>query len=456
MTPNLYQNVAWFQKVIRFIVFNLIRFFYPKIEIRGQENLPSNGPVIFVLNHPNGLMDPILLMAGLGRPASFLAKSTLFGNPIGKTFCESFGAMPIYRKKDEGLPGGPRGDAAERNELTFSRCRKLLHQEGAMALFPEGMTHSGAQLLQLRTGAARIALSTEAEAEWQAGVQIVPVGLWYESKIHFRTSVLLVVGQPFDLTEYAQAYAANPFQTVKTVTRQIQAGLDRVVLQAENAELLSAIPVLAAWTAPEGGPSTLPKHHEWTEKLFAAYKFLRQHDPNRLDQIAQQAWGYARKLQTLGIDDPWTLERPLANPLKITRSLLLLLVTFPLALAGFGLSYLPYRLAGPVAVLLIGKYDTQISTFKLIGGALFVLLGWIIEAVVVGRWLGVEWGILLFAVAPPLSYLALRWGEVRHELSRSLTGNWLRLRQSTLTQTLLTQRRTLAQQVLEAVQGLSG
>lgn len=454
MNPStrLYQNCRWPDCLVRWLVFGLVRLFYPRIEIRGRENLPAAGPVIFVLNHPNGLFDPILLMAGLHWPVSFLAMSLLFGNPVGKFFCEAFGAMPIYRPKDDGKRGGPRGDAAERNEGTFARCRALLHQGGAMALFPEGRTHSAPQLLELRTGAARIALSTEAEADFAAGVQVVPVGLWYESKIHFRTSVLLVVGEPFDLAAEADAYATDPYETVKRVTERIKAGLDEVVLQAENAELLAAIPVLAAWTAPAEGPPALPDQHAWTAQLFAAYTYLFQHDSARLEHIAQQARRYADTLHALGITDPWTLERPVADPWRIARLILTLIGLFPLALAGFLLSYIPYRLAGPVAMWLIGKDDTQISTFKLIGGALFVLVGFGLELVLAGVWFGWGWALLLLLAGPPLAYLALRWGELRREFQELVASNWFRLQKSDLTQQLTRQRQALARQVVEAVQ----
>ena len=455
LSPRLYQNSRWPDRWVRFIVFNLVRLFYPRIEVRGRENLPLEGPVIFVLNHPNGLFDPILLMVGLARPVSFLAMSLLFGNPVGKFFCEAFGAMPIYRPKDDGKRGGPRGDAAERNEEIFARCRALLRAGGSMALFPEGKTHSGSQLLDLRTGAARIALSAEVEAAWQAGVQVVPVGLWYESKIHFRTSVLLVVGQPFEVADYAEAYAAEAHQAARDVTERIKAGLDEVVLQAENAELLAAIPVLAAWTAPTEAPLALAEHHGWTAQLFAAYEYLFQHEPARLEEIARQARSYATTLQALGLNDPWTLELPIADPRHIARLLGHLAVGFPFALVGFLLTYLPYRLAGPVAIWLIGKDKTQISTFKLIGGSLFVLVGFVIELVGCGLWLGWGWALLLLLVGPPLAYIALRWGEQWRELRLLLAANWFRLRKSELTRQLTQQRQTLAHQVREVVQRAS-
>ncbi len=110
---------------IRFLILRLIELFYPRIEVDGRENLPS-GPAIFVLNHPNGLLDPLVLMAGIGRHAHFLAKSTFFANPLGRLAMGSFGALPVYRQRDEG-PGGRRcgrsGPAATSRHLpAVARC----------------------------------------------------------------------------------------------------------------------------------------------------------------------------------------------------------------------------------------------------------------------------------------------------------------------------------------------
>src|SRR6185295_14843607 len=123
---------------LRFLILRLVELFYPRIEVDGCENLPR-GPVLFVLNHPNGLLDPLVLMAGVGRHVHFLAKSTLFVHPLARLAMEGFGALPVYRQNDEGPEGG---DRSSRNEQTFARCRALLHDGHAMALFPEGTTHS--------------------------------------------------------------------------------------------------------------------------------------------------------------------------------------------------------------------------------------------------------------------------------------------------------------------------
>src|SRR5438445_97008 len=44
-------------------VFGLVlRVFFRRIEVSGSAHVPARGPVIFVLNHPNGLVDPAFLL----------------------------------------------------------------------------------------------------------------------------------------------------------------------------------------------------------------------------------------------------------------------------------------------------------------------------------------------------------------------------------------------------------
>jgi 1-acyl-sn-glycerol-3-phosphate acyltransferase len=436
--------------LVRALILGLVRLFYPRIEVTGRERLPSGGPVMFVLNHPNGLIDPLIVMAALRRTASFLAKSTFFANPVGKFLMDAFAALPVYRQRDEGKAGGPQGDAAARNEQTFARCRALLRSGGAMALCPEGTTHSEPMMLPLRTGAARIALSAEAENGWGLGLQIVPLGLWYGAKTQFRSSVLLAVGQPFSIAEYREAYARDAHAAVDALTERIDAGLDGVVLQAENAELLSGIPLVAEWTAPAGRPLSLAERHARSAELLQAYTRLHQSDPERLEALARQARRYARTLRALGIDDPWDLETLEAQRARVAGLAVALLITLPLAVAGFALSYGPYRLARPVTPYVIGRHDTQTSTGKLITGALFVLIGWIAWAVAVGWLFGPAWGALLFVASPPLAYLALRWGEGWREVREAIGAGWLRLQRRDLAEALVARRRALAEAVVAA------
>jgi 1-acyl-sn-glycerol-3-phosphate acyltransferase len=441
-------------RLARFLIIRLVRLFYPRIEVDGRENLPSDGPLLFVSNHPNGLLDPLVLMVGLRRHISFLAKSTFFANPLGRLAMDAFGALPVYRQRDEGREGGAQGDRAARNEQTFARCRALLRAGQPLALFPEGTTHSSPTMLPLRTGAARIALSAEAEANWKLGLRIVPVGLWYQNKALFRSSTLLVIGEPFDLAGYAAAYTADPEQAVDDLTAELDTRLDPIVLQAENAEALRGIPLLAVWTAP-AELETLEQQHERTAELLNGYLHLRDADPERLEAIAQHARRYARALRTFGIADPWALELPEADRRRVVWLALALVAGFLPAVAGFALSYGSYRLAAPLTPLLLGKHEETTSTGKLIIGTVLVLLGWIIAALICGALFGWVAGLLLLVLSPALAYIALRWGEIWRELREVVGYNWLHLRHRPLVEQLIARRRALAAEVMEALEATS-
>ena len=59
-------------RIVRFIILQLIHLFYPRIEARGEERLPDR-PTLFVLNHPNGLLDAAGADAGAG-PACLVSE----------------------------------------------------------------------------------------------------------------------------------------------------------------------------------------------------------------------------------------------------------------------------------------------------------------------------------------------------------------------------------------------
>ena len=126
------------------------------------------------------------------------------------------------------------------------------------------------------------------------------------------------------------------------------------------------------------------------------------------------------------------------------------------ALAGFALSYLPYRLAAPLTPILLGKYEETTSTGKLIIGSALVALTWLIEAIICGVIFGPLWGIVLLALAPLLSYIALRWGESWRELREATGYAWLAARHKQMVAELTARRRALAEQVADAVRAAGG
>ena len=243
-------------KLIRWLCEALVRFYYPSLRCEGASRLRglAGKPVVFAPNHPNALLDPLVLRLALGRDVAFLAKSTLFRSPFTRSVLDAFGALPVYRQKEPEAGDGAGTQRGDKNEETFARCRGLLGKGGSLALFPEGTSHSDPTLRPLKTGAARIALSAEAERGFELGVMLVPVGLLYEAKTTFRSRALVVVGEPIACLPYARAHAEDERAAVRELTARLREGMDEVVLQAETRELLDGVARVAAYAhAPAQG-----------------------------------------------------------------------------------------------------------------------------------------------------------------------------------------------------------
>ena len=95
-----------------------LRIFFHHIEVAGLERVPRTGAVIFVLNHPNGLVDPVFILCLAPRQVSFLAKSPLFRMPVIGYFVRALDAIPVYRRQDK-------GEDTSRNRETFQKSSAL-------------------------------------------------------------------------------------------------------------------------------------------------------------------------------------------------------------------------------------------------------------------------------------------------------------------------------------------
>ncbi len=224
------------------------RIFY-RLEIEGSA--PPEGPLLLVANHPNALLDPALVVAAARRPVRFLSKAPLLRDRRVGWLVRAVGSIPVVRKMDD-------PDAtAESNQASFAAAHQALAEGAAIALFPEGTSHSDPQLKPLKTGAARIALGAAARAP---ALRIVPVGLVFRGpagKSTFRAEALVLLGDPVEWSDLA-GVGTEP-EAVRELTRRIDAGLRRVTINAEHWEDLPLLETgEAVWRAHQGSADARP------------------------------------------------------------------------------------------------------------------------------------------------------------------------------------------------------
>jgi 1-acyl-sn-glycerol-3-phosphate acyltransferase len=138
-------------RIARRLVRRAVRLYYPTIELTGAERIPENGPLLLAANHPNSIIDPVLVGLAAGRSVHFLAKAPLFQVPIFGQILHALGMLPVHRASDD--PTKMRGNV----EALATAAGHLINGE-AVGIFPEGKTHDHTRVEQVRTGAARIAL----------------------------------------------------------------------------------------------------------------------------------------------------------------------------------------------------------------------------------------------------------------------------------------------------------
>lgn len=170
---------------------------YSRIQYVGLENIPENCALIFAPNHTNGLMDPLVAMS-LGRrlaPMIFAARADMFRIPLLRSLLLSLYVTPVMRIRD-GF------SHLEENEGIMEAVSDRLCDGVPYCIMAEGTQRDKHSLLPLRKGIFRVSLMTDDKLSGRMPVVIVPVGIEYGSYYRYRTSLLVNVGKPMNVSEF--------------------------------------------------------------------------------------------------------------------------------------------------------------------------------------------------------------------------------------------------------------
>lgn len=216
-------------RILKLIVAIGIRLYYRKIKVVNEGILDESGPRIFIANHPNTLMDAWIIGHITRRPIYFMAKATLFSNPFKQKILRSLNMIPINRK-GEGVIDGVS------NQDSFEACYRILEEGKCLLVFPEGSSFLERHLRELKSGTARIALETERRNDNKLNLKVVPIGLNYMMAERFRSDVLVRVGTPIEVADYAVEKLENVSQAAKKLTERFRMRLEQVLVNSHEPE----------------------------------------------------------------------------------------------------------------------------------------------------------------------------------------------------------------------------
>ena len=180
--------------LFKFLIKISLFFYTKKIIVKGKENIPKKGAVLFAVNHPNGLLDPLIVTINNPRTNYFLVRAASFKKPLVKRFLNSLNLMPIYRMRDGVKQLG-------NNAEVFNKCYDLLNQHKALIIFPEGSHNHKRTVRNLSKGFSRIIFGA-LERNPTLKIHIISVGVTYQNPSIYPSNVCIHYGTPILANDY--------------------------------------------------------------------------------------------------------------------------------------------------------------------------------------------------------------------------------------------------------------
>ncbi|CAI5725946.1 unnamed protein product [Peronospora effusa] len=410
----------------------LLHTYFRKIVVYGLNNFPREGPVILCPNHPNMLVDAILVMTEVvryGRNPYVWAKGSLFSNPIASFVLKRFGAVPVYRpRRNENSLADVDSDMTPEeleaaNRTMFQYTWRVLDGGNVMVLFPEGTSYTAPKMLSLRTGVVRMA--TGFAKHYDKPIPIVPLGLNYFNKDHFRSQVTLEFGPPMIITPdmvQHEDFQNDEHTVVKRLTLELGERMRDVTLNASDFTTIHAARMMRRLYLNTPGTIDANKEVRLTQYIINMLEKESQDDEQKeqIAMIRDKVLRYKEQLEMLRLKDqevnlPVPKEQSLLQ--LFLERIMYLLVLIPLATPGLLLNF-PYYFIGTKMNSLAGFVESK-SMFKIFAAGVLVPLHWVLLILATWYFLGSSYAYTLAVGLPLLLYSHIRVLEE----SRSIAEN---------------------------------
>ena len=196
---EIYKNNLLYRVLLKYVLL-AYDFAFSRISIRGTENIPTDGAVIFAPNHTNAFMDAFTVLKVAKRPVVFVARADVFRNPIAAKVFNFLKIMPIMRMRDG-------RENLKKNDKIMQTAVEVLKHGVPFGIFCEGTHRMKHSILPLVKGIFRIAIQADEALQGEMPVYIVPIGIEYGSYTRYRSTISVQVGEAFDVSEFNKMHS---------------------------------------------------------------------------------------------------------------------------------------------------------------------------------------------------------------------------------------------------------
>lgn len=159
-TKKVYRKEIY--KLMQKLCKGMIKAAGTTVEVRGKENLPKEGPVVYIVNHV-GLYDSPVVAALIDDPLVFIGKAETKKMPIIGRWFDAMGCIYIHR------------DDMKQSLQAILEGIKELKEGQSIIIFPEGTRSKGSEMAEFKAGSFKLAT--------KANVPIVPIAIKNTHKV---------------------------------------------------------------------------------------------------------------------------------------------------------------------------------------------------------------------------------------------------------------------------------
>jgi 1-acyl-sn-glycerol-3-phosphate acyltransferase len=402
-------------RIAQFIIGLALRIYYRRIDVRGMANLNTKGPSIIIANHPNTLMDALLITYISKQKIYFLAKATLFNSKWKMRFLQRWHMIPINRPGEGNVEG-------VKNSDSFAACFSILEKGKRIVVFPEGSSFKERVLRQLKTGTARIALDFEAKHKGQAGLTVIPLGINYSDQERFQSSILVSIGKPIEVADFLEDYKQDFAKTSRKLTGLFRSELESLLITAYDQQEDKLFEVLRDILASR----YLMKAKDdfgFLQELKVALTAIRVNDPAKYQDVIKLANEIKWKSEKMAVRMDFSDRRfrSLMFIRQMIFSLIGLFVAFPVFLYGFVHNGIQFNLTDFLIRRITKEVEYYAPLAVMFGLVLYPLtyFGFIIA---LHQWVHIPWwgkvayysslpisGILAYYILKYYKHVSFKW-----------------------------------------------
>ncbi|MCE1199044.1 MAG: 1-acyl-sn-glycerol-3-phosphate acyltransferase [Marinilabiliales bacterium] len=394
-------------EVLRYYVRYAFWLTHRRVVVRGLSNIPRNSPVVFAANHQNALMDPLALVCTNPLQTFWMTRADIFKIRGLRPLLRFLKMIPIYRIRDG-------KDALGQNEAIFHEVSKLLERGGSVALFPEA-AHSGRRsMLPHKKAIPRMVLEAEAKHDFLLGVEVVPVGIFYDHYWRFGRTLIVQYGEPIHLKDFKEPYQTNGQSALLQLRDRIQErllpltlNLDTTSHYAEFEVYRQLMPDLPDYESLHDDKSVLERFCQEQTTIDNLFR-IGQLRPQMFDILMEQCAQMIPSDPTTPPDLSLSTTEFSGSQKNLVLSLVLAILSLPLFVLGAIGSVIPYLLTQGYVKQKV-KDKAFRSSFAFVLGLVAYPCFYLAGSIWVGSMVHSFWvGLGLFLLLPLLGKWAFR------------------------------------------------